>query len=147
MQNFLMSAGSIAAEGCFYLPVCAEALSLVDVRDAAAVTVACLLDPAQDGCIRTVTGPQSLTLGEIAEAMTQTLGRTIRYVGLPDADFAGAMSAAGAPEWLAGGMIEYFAGARRGTKDHLSGTVPRLLGRESISLQRFLADHAAAFSP
>jgi uncharacterized protein YbjT (DUF2867 family) len=47
MQNFLMSADSIRAEGRFYLPACEEPVSLVDVRDAAEVTVACLLDRAQ----------------------------------------------------------------------------------------------------
>ncbi|MFM7785006.1 MAG: SDR family oxidoreductase [Gammaproteobacteria bacterium] len=145
MQNFLMSAASIAAEGAFYLPRCAEPVSLVDVRDAADVTVACLLDPAQDGCIRTVTGPESLTMDEVATRMSAVLGREIRYVGLPDADFAAGMAAAGAPDWLAGGMIEFFGGARRGTKDHLSTSVQRLLGREPIRFERFVAEHASAF--
>ena len=34
-------------------------------------------------------------------------------------------------------------GASRGTRDHLSGCVHRLLGREPIGLDRFLADHIA----
>ena len=147
MQNFLMSADSIRAEGRFYLPACDEPVSLVDVRDAADVTVACLLDRTQDGRIRTVTGSESLTLREVATRMEWVLGRNIAYVPLPDEDFRAAMIGAGAPEWLAGGMIEFFAGASRGTRDHLSGCVQRLLGREPIGLDGFLADHAQAFSP
>ena len=147
MQNFLMSADSIRAEGRFYLPACDEPVSLVDVRDADDVTVACLLDRAQDGRIRTVTGAESLTMHEVAARMTRVLGRDIAYVPLPGQDFIAAMTGAGAPDWLAGGMVEFFAGASRGTRDHLSGCVQRLLGREPVGLDRFLADHAGAFSP
>ncbi len=147
MQNFLMSADSIRAEGRFYLPACEEPVSLVDVRDAADITVACLLDRAQDGRIRTVTGAESLTMHEVAGRMERALGRPIAYVPLPAEDFRAALTGAGAPDWLAGGMIEFFAGASRGTRDHLSGCVHRLLGREPIGLDRFLADHAGAFNP
>ena len=51
------------------------------VRDAADVTVACVLDRAQDGRIRSVTGAESLTMHEVAARMTRALGRDIAASG------------------------------------------------------------------
>ncbi len=147
MQNFLMLAATIKAEGKYYLPACDEPIGLVDVRDAAAVTVACLLDPRQTGCIRTVTGADSLTMTECAARMTAVLGRRIDYVALSPEAFRAAMLGAGAPDWLADGMNELYASARIGNKDFLTTAVQRLLGRAPISFDRFVADHAAAFNP
>lgn len=145
MQNFFLMAESVRTEGRFHLPECEEPISLIDTRDAAAVSVTCLLDPRQEGCLRTLSGSDCLTLHEAAEHMSAVLGRRIEYVPLAPVQFRTALLGSGAPEWFVDGLIEFFDGARRGARDLLTTAVQRLLGREPVTFEQFLRDHAETF--
>jgi uncharacterized protein YbjT (DUF2867 family) len=58
MQNLLGSAKTIAAEGILYAPMGDARVSLVDVRDIAAVAARVLLEPGHAGRTYVITGPR-----------------------------------------------------------------------------------------
>lgn len=62
------------------IPAGHGATAFVDVEDVGAVAAQALLDPAAHArAAWTVTGPRALTFGEVADILTEELGRPIRY--------------------------------------------------------------------
>ena len=106
MQNILDAAPAIASDGSLRQPMNDLTLSLVDVRDIAAVASAVLTEPGHAGKTYTITGPAALSFTEVARTLSSSIGREVTYVNVTPADFKRALMSAGTDEWLGGGMIE-----------------------------------------
>ena len=146
MQNYLMSAGSVQAQNAFYLPQGDGRIALVDARDIAAVVMEALTGTGHEGKKYALTGPEALSNQDVAEKLSRLLGRTINYVNVTDAQAGASMRASGMPEWNVRAMLELLGVARAGYMAALSPDAERVLGREPISFDRFLADHQETFS-
>lgn len=144
-QGFLAFAAMIAKGGRFFAPIGEARVSAVDVRDIAAVAAACLTGPGHLGKIYTVTGPQAVTHGDIARAMSEATGREITFAEIPPEAFAAALSGFGMPGWQTDGLVEDYAHYARGEASEVFTTVRDLTGRESRDVQQFARDHAAEF--
>jgi uncharacterized protein YbjT (DUF2867 family) len=83
MQSYFSHAPSIAASNTFHLPQGSASVSLVDVRDIAAVAAACLTEDGHEGKRYIVTGAKALSNDEIADELSSLLGRTITYTDVP----------------------------------------------------------------
>jgi uncharacterized protein YbjT (DUF2867 family) len=57
-------------------------LNPVDLGDVAKVAFTLLRDGGHKGAIITVTGPEALTMAEIADRISQAIGRTVRYADI-----------------------------------------------------------------
>jgi uncharacterized protein YbjT (DUF2867 family) len=145
-QNLLWSVGTIKDHGAFYLPVGSARQSLVDVRDIAAVAALALTSAGHQGKIYEITGPRSLTYGEVAEALSSVLGKPVRYVDVPPAAALEAMLSAGTPEWNARAVVELYGEFAAGHAAQTTDTVERLLGRPPLTIEQFARDHASAFA-
>jgi hypothetical protein len=71
------------------------------------------------------------------------LGKTVDFVDVPDEAAIGAAVRAGAPEWLAHGVVEVNRQLKRGIAAQTSDVVRVLLGREPYSFADFARDAAA----
>ena len=79
--------------------------SVVDARDVAAVATAVLLDPGHAGKVYDVTGPQALTLAQVAATISKVTGRHLRYVTMSDAELAAGYHYGGLPGRLADELV------------------------------------------
>jgi uncharacterized protein YbjT (DUF2867 family) len=78
MQGLLNFRSTIATQNAFYVAAGDAKVSMVDVRDNADVAVAALTEPGHEGKIYDLTGPRALTHAEMAEGLSEALGRRIR---------------------------------------------------------------------
>ena len=75
MQGLLMIGRTIASEGRFFAPAGDARVSVVDVRDIAAVAVAALTKSGHEGKTYDITGPEALTHAEMAAQLSEALER------------------------------------------------------------------------
>jgi len=146
MQFFLMHAPTIRAQGAFYLPLRDGAVATVDVRDIAAVAAAALTGPGHEGAAHVLTGPEALTMEQVAAALTAALGRPIAYVDVPPEAAGRAMLAQGVPDWFVGDLLKLMEMYASGAAAAVSTDVHGATGQPARSFEAFARDHAAAFS-
>jgi uncharacterized protein YbjT (DUF2867 family) len=146
MQNLLGTAGSIAAQGEFYLTMGRGRLGMVDVRDVAAAAAAVLTSPeAHDGQTYTLTGPASVSFDDVATALGTAIGRDVRYVPVSPDDARDALEGMGLGAWMADALGEYSVAYASGWGDFTTTAVSDITGRPPRGLDEFARDHAAAF--
>ena len=114
-----------------------------DIADAAA---AVLLDPAgHAGCTYTLTGPQALSLGEVAGILTAELGRHIDYrVETLDEAYA-SRSSYGAPRWQLDAWVSTYTAIAAGELATVTHDVQTLTGHAATSLVQLLRSGAVAY--
>lgn len=146
MQALLGFRSSIASRGQSYAPAGDARVSIVDVRDIAAVAVAALTQDGHEGKTYDITGPEALTHAEMAAQLTTVLGRPVMFVDLPETAMRDAVRGFGFPEWQADGLIEDYAHYRRGEASAVSPSVQEITGRSAGSFAAFACDYRQAFS-
>jgi uncharacterized protein YbjT (DUF2867 family) len=146
MQAFLGFRSSIVAEGRFFAPVGDARVSIVDVRDIAAVAAAALTENGHEGKTYDITGPEALTHRAMAAQLSESLGRDIKFVDIPEAAMREALLSLKFPEWQADGLIEDYAHYRRGEASGISTAVLDVTGRPPCSFLAFARDHIQALS-
>ncbi|MCB5163770.1 NAD(P)H-binding protein [Streptomyces bambusae] len=145
MQKLLLGAPGIA-EGVLIGSLGEAACTYVDVRDIAEVAAEILLRPGLAGATHTLTGPRAYTQHQVAALLSESTGRTVRYVDLtPDAFHDHLLNAAGMPDWLARHVVEIqqLAVSR---PESANRTVEEVLGRPARTLPDFLHEHRAVFT-
>ena len=145
-QNLLWSAATIKAQGAFYLPLGESRQGLVDVRDIASVATEVLTGEGHVGQVYDITGPASISYKDVADNLSRTLGRPIRYISVPPEAALDAMLKAGMPEWNAHAVNELYGVFADNWPGAITDVVERVLGRPPIAFDQFARDHVEAFS-
>jgi uncharacterized protein YbjT (DUF2867 family) len=120
-------------------------LGWVDTRDIAAVAAAALSEEGHEGFIYDLTGPESLSYGEVAARLGKLLGRQVDYVPVPDGAAFQAMKDMGFDPWYAYGMTTLNQAVQRGAADVVTGTVALVTGQAPRSVDAYLQENLAAF--
>jgi len=112
-----------------------------DIADAA---VAVLLgdggDPARhDGRGYDMTGPEALTLAEIAEELSRVAGRPISYQEETVEEAYASRASYGAPDWEVDGWVSTYTAIANGDLEQVSGDLEALAGHPPMRLADFLA--------
>ncbi len=145
MPAYFRQVPSIVAKGMFFLPMENATIASIDVGDIAAVAATVLTEPGHEGKIYPLTGPEALTMTEIAAKLSAATGKTIRYVNIAPEDAKKAQLAAGMPPYMADALAELFAERRNGGESRVYPDVQRILGRPPTSFDTFARRHAAIF--
>ena len=145
MQQSLVYARSISVSGAFSAPLGTGAVALVDARDVAAVAVRALTEEGHSRRIYDLTGPEALTFDEMADAISNAIGRPVSYVHIPPEYALKQMLSEGVPRWLAEDMLILFASFREGYGAGVSDAIPRITGRPAGTFRQFAADCAKVF--
>jgi uncharacterized protein YbjT (DUF2867 family) len=145
MQGLLMIGPSIASEGRFFAPAGDARISVVDVRDIAAVAVAALTRSGHEGKTYDITGPEALTHGEMAAQLSEALHRPVTFVDVPEQQFREALRRFHMPDWQADGLIEDYAHYRRGEASNISSAVRDVTGESPRPFAAFAHDYKSAF--
>lgn len=112
-------------------------------RDDMADTIAAVLasEGAYDGETYDVTGPESLSLQQVADAFGAVAGRRITYVDETLEEAWASRRSYGAADWQIEAWVSTYLQIAAGELDVVSDTVPRIAGHPAQSLQEFLATH------
>src|SRR5205814_9768226 len=82
MQEYLREAPSVINEGAFFFALDDVKLNPVDLVDVAKVGFLLLRDGGHEGARLHMTGPEALTMTEIADRISRAVGQTVRYVAV-----------------------------------------------------------------
>lgn len=145
MQALLMIGHSIASEGRFLAPAGDARISVVDVRDIAAVAVAALTRSGHEGKTYDITGPEAITHTEMAAQLSEALERRVAFVDVPEREFREALRGFGMPDWQADGLLEDYAHYRRGEASNISSAVKDVTGGVPRPFIAFARDYKPAF--
>ncbi len=146
MQGLLGFRELIVHRGKFYAAIGDAHISLVDIRDIAAVAAAALLDKEHEHRTYDITGPQSLSHKELAAILSTAIARPVQFEDVAPGQMLQFLLAAGFPLWQAEGLIEDYAHYARGEAAAVSSTVQDVTGRTARSFKQFAGDFAQAFS-
>lgn len=122
----------------------------IDTADIADTAARVLVEDGHDGLEHVLTGPELLSVGDLARTLQEVLGRRVRFVDLPAPVFRLLLRLSGADAWQADGLVRQFAGVVRHGHDGapvLTPTVRRLTGRPPTSFRDFVFRHREDFSP
>jgi uncharacterized protein YbjT (DUF2867 family) len=143
MQNFIDEHVPVI-EGVITVPTGGSAEAFVDATDIAAVAVETLVDPdARAGAEYAPTGPESLTVGEVADIIADVTGGPVTHNDIDaDAWIGGAIAAGFVPadyavmlRWLTGTVIS-------GNGSRPNDDVEKVTGRPPITFQDFARRNA-----
>jgi len=145
MPAYFRQAPSIVAKGALFLPMENAKIASIDVGDIAEVAATVLTGSGHEGKIYPLTGPEALTMAEVAEKLSTVAGKTIRYVNVAPEDAKRAQLGAGMPPYMADALAELFAERRKGKEAQVSPAVQMILGRRPTSFDEFAMRNAAVF--
>ena len=146
MQNLVnYNAGTIRSQNAFYGCQGNGAVSVVDIRDIAAVAVIVLAATGHEGKSYALTGGESLTNEQVAEKISRVAGRKISYVDLSAAEVKKGILFTGTSEWSADALIDLQRLYREGKASLVTDDIERLTRRKPITFDQFARDYAFAF--
>jgi uncharacterized protein YbjT (DUF2867 family) len=145
MQNLMGGAQTVASDGVLYLPFGDGAAGMIDVRDIVDSAVAALTSEGHEGQTYTLTGPASISVHDVAAALTRALGREISYIAVPVDAGVASLVEMGLSPFMADTFGELFVNFANNGANRATGDVQRLTGREARSIDDFARDFAEVF--
>ena len=145
MPAYFRQVPNITAKGAMFLPMEDARIASIDVGDIAEIAARVLTRSGHEGKTYPLTGPEALTMTEVAAKLSAATGKTIRYVNVPPDGARQAQLAAGMPPYLADALFELFAERRNGKEAKVWPDAGVLLGRRPTSFDEFAGLNAAVF--
>ncbi len=145
MQVYFREAPTIVAESAFYLPLEDAKLAPIDIEDIAKIAFAVLHTAGHEGKNYDMTGPQALTMTEIAEQISQAIGKAIRYVNVAPEERRRALLAAGIPPYFADALDIQASERRKGVESRIYPGTHQALGILPTTFAEFARRNAAVF--
>src|SRR5712691_7894660 len=145
MHAYFRQVPSIVARGAFFLPMEEAKIASIDVGDIAEVAATVLTSPGHEGKIYPITGPEALSMAEVAEKLSAATGKWIQYVNVAPEEAKRAQLAAGVPPYTADALAELFAERRKGKESQVSPVIQTIFGWRATSFDEFAMRNAAIF--
>jgi uncharacterized protein YbjT (DUF2867 family) len=108
MDNILRQVGAIKSQGIFFSPISGDRkLPSTATRDIAGVAAKLLLDSSwsSHGSFP-VLGPEDLSFNDMAQIMSEVLGKPVRFQQIPGEQFKARLTGSGMSEAMAQGMLD-----------------------------------------
>jgi uncharacterized protein YbjT (DUF2867 family) len=150
MQNFINFHGhSIKNNNAFYLPMESAKVSVVDVRDIAAVAVKALTENGDinkyNNKIYLIAGPEALSYHQMAQLLSNATGKKISYTSISEEEARAAMKEMGMDDWLINAILELYNYFRKEYASQVSSAVEEVTGKKPIPFTQFARDYVEAF--
>jgi uncharacterized protein YbjT (DUF2867 family) len=145
MQVYFRAVPGILAKGALLLPMAGARIASIDIEDVAEVAARVLTEAGHEEKVYPLTGPESLTMAEVAERLSAAIGKPLAYVDLPPEEARRARLAAGMPEYNAEALDELFAERRKGMEATVSPVIPEVFRFRPRSFAEFAKRHAHVF--
>jgi len=114
--------------------------------DVAAVAATVLVHNRWDHATLDVTGPEALTLSEVAQRLSQVSGRTVRYVEETEQEAYASRAGYGAPDFEVAGWVSSYQAIANGEVSATSDAVEQITGRVPRALAEFLAAEPSSWA-
>lgn len=129
----------VGADGVLRGPAGDGRCSFVTRDDIADAAVAVLLgDEDHLGRTYDLSGPQSLSLSDVAEILTAQSGRAVRYHAETVEEAYASRAQYDAPGWMVDGWVSTYTAAAAGELDLVTADVEHLTGHPATSFEEFL---------
>lgn len=112
------------------------AVVLDDIADVADVVLRAAHDHA--GRVYDLTGPQALTMAEVAETISSATGRRVTYQSETLEEARASRASYGAQDWQMQAWVSTYTAIATGEMDGVSTAVPDLTGHPATSLEQLL---------
>ena len=146
MTEYLREVPTIVAEGTFSLPFEDAKLTPVDIEDIAKVTFALLTTPGHEGKTYMISGPEALSMHEIAAQISLATGSTVRYINVSREERKQTQLAAGMPAYVVDALDVQSGLRQKGNGEevvHLE--THNALGLRPTTFAEFAQHHVADF--
>lgn len=143
MQNFITYFPP--RNGAIYLPWGNGTASFVDTRNIARVAAEVLTSDRYKEKIYTLTGPAALGIVEVAEILSEVVGREFKYVDVSEDAARDAMLQAGVPKWQVEALMELHAINKQNRWSAVTSDVEKVTGIPPTDFSQFARDHAEKF--
>jgi uncharacterized protein YbjT (DUF2867 family) len=128
-----------------FVPVGSAKTSFIDVRDIGAVAAVALTEAGHVGRNFDLTGSERLSYWEVADIMSEVLGRKITYRNPDPLRFLIETVRGGTPFQYALVMLGLYTSTRFGMADRVTNEVERLTGRKPITFKQYVQDYRQAW--
>ena len=145
MQNTLMAAPTVASQGRIYQPMKSGRLGMIDARDVGEAAAKVLTEDGHEGKVYTLTGPAAINFYDVAEVLSEVLGKEVSYINIPLEKAKEAMLNMGLTEWRADVLIEYAKAHSEGYSDWTTDDFEQLTGHPATSYSKFASDFEPMF--
>ncbi|MDN5845448.1 MAG: SDR family oxidoreductase [Candidatus Nitrosocosmicus sp.] len=149
MQNFITFHGPVIKNtNAFYLPMGNAEVSIVDVRDIAAVAVKALTKKDLENVSNkafTITGPNALSYNKIAELLSTATNKKIEYINISEEDARSGMKEAGMNDWLINAILELNGYFREGHASQVTSIVEDITGKSAKTFDEFARNYVDSF--
>jgi NAD(P)H dehydrogenase (quinone) len=143
--SLLTAAGEVRASRTWTGLADSGRTALIDHRDAAAVAVRVVTEPALWGAHHDLTGPVAMSWPEALGVLAAELGEPVTFRVAPERQLLDRLVAAGVPAGEAELLITREWAILAGENDYTTDTVQKLIGRPPRPLDEFLHEHRAEF--
>ena len=106
-----------------------------DVADA---LVTMLTEPGHEGATYELTGPEAVTMTQVADLLTRLKGRLVSFENEKLEEAYASRQAFGAPAWEMDGWISTYTAFAAGEFDVVTDHVMRLTGHQPVSIKQFV---------
>ena len=130
--------GLVGAERVIRGPAGDGAFTPVAQDDVAAVASTVLLSEAYDGDTLDLTGPERLTVADVAQVLSDVSGKPVRYERETVEEAYASRASYGAPQFEVDGWVSTYTAIAAGELDVLSPAVRMVTGRDPMSLRQLL---------
>ncbi len=146
MQNFnTFWAHGIKEHGTIRLPVGDARTGFIDARDISAVAVRLLTDDTHSSKAFTLTGPESLTHGEVAAIIAKEIGKPVSFTDADPEELKKVLLGAGLPADYVDFLLLILGFLKAGYSAVTTSAVKDILGREPGNFARYAKDYRASW--
>jgi len=145
MQVYLREARSIAGAGLLALPAGDIDLSPVDLEDIAEIAAAVVMDGHADDRRFVITGPQALTMHQVAQAIEESVGRPLSYRPITIEERIALLKPAGIPSYTIDALAEQAAERLRHPRSHVDLSTHQRYAVTPTTFAQFARKHRVAF--
>lgn len=124
-----------------FIPAGKSKTSFIDTRDIGRVAAITLINEKYNYKAFTLTGNVAINYYEVADIMTEVLGRKILYKNPGLLRFRKERINRGTPKAFATVMMFLYLMTKLGTAKEITHDLEKLLGREPISFKQYVIDH------
>jgi uncharacterized protein YbjT (DUF2867 family) len=145
MQVYLREIPSIVKHGAFYQALENVKLSPVDLEDVAKVAFGLLNTNGHESKSYDMTGPEALSMPEIAESISKAIEQPVRYVDITQAERRQALLNAGISADFADALDEQANERRRCPESRISLAAHEMFGIKPTTFAEFARRNALVF--
>lgn len=146
MQGLLGFRDLIIHQQQFFASLGDAPVSIIDTRDIAAVAAVALTQEGHTGKTYSLTGPEALSHQQMAEILSEVLGKTIQFHNVPSAVLKDALLTVGFPRWQAEGLIEDYDHYGRREAEQVTNDIQQVSGQTPRTFRQFVQEHKNLFS-